>query len=51
MTAIGDAYLEAAASTVALLGEPAVAAAWDQPSALKEFSVSRGSQRRESPGR
>lgn len=38
MTAIRDAYLEAAASAVALLREPAVAAAWDQPSALKEFS-------------
>ena len=39
MTAIRDAYLEAAASAVALLGDPAVAAAWEEPSALKEFSV------------
>jgi hypothetical protein len=39
MTAIRDAYLEAAASVAALLGDPAVAAAWDQPSVLKEFSV------------
>ncbi|MCI2419099.1 maleylpyruvate isomerase N-terminal domain-containing protein [Saccharopolyspora sp. K220] len=39
MIAIRDAYLEAAASAAALLGDPAVAAAWGQPSALKEFSV------------
>lgn len=39
MTAIRDAYLETATSAAALLGDPAVAAAWDQPSALKEFSV------------
>jgi Mycothiol maleylpyruvate isomerase N-terminal domain len=39
MTAIRDAYLEAAASAAALLEDPAVAATWDQPSVLKEFSV------------
>ncbi|WP_431971768.1 maleylpyruvate isomerase N-terminal domain-containing protein [Nocardia sp. bgisy134] len=39
MIAIRDAYLEAAASAAALLGDPAVAAAWDRPSALREFSV------------
>ncbi|GAA2787075.1 maleylpyruvate isomerase N-terminal domain-containing protein [Saccharopolyspora taberi] len=39
MTAIRDAYLEAAQSAVALLRDPAVAAAWDRPSALAEFSV------------
>ncbi|WP_336208611.1 maleylpyruvate isomerase N-terminal domain-containing protein [Nonomuraea sp. LPB2021202275-12-8] len=36
---IRDSYLVAAASAVALLREPAVAAAWDKPSALMEFSV------------
>ncbi|MGP4015596.1 maleylpyruvate isomerase N-terminal domain-containing protein [Saccharopolyspora sp. 5N708] len=39
MTAIRDAYLEAAASVTTLLGDPAVAAAWDRPSVLKEFTV------------
>ena len=39
MTGIRDAYLEAAESAVTLLRDPAVAAAWDRPSALKEFSV------------
>ncbi|WP_024804980.1 maleylpyruvate isomerase N-terminal domain-containing protein [Nocardia sp. BMG51109] len=39
MTTIRDAYVEAAASAVALLRDPAVAAAWDRPSVLKEFSV------------
>jgi hypothetical protein len=32
-------YLEAAASATVLLGDPAVAAAWDHPSALAEFSI------------
>ncbi|MFI2473063.1 maleylpyruvate isomerase N-terminal domain-containing protein [Nocardia xishanensis] len=39
MIAIREAYLEAAASAVALLRDPGVAPAWDRPSALKEFSV------------
>jgi uncharacterized protein (TIGR03083 family) len=39
MTAIRDAYLEAAVSLAELLRDPAVAAAWDRPSALQEFSV------------
>ncbi|WBB79782.1 maleylpyruvate isomerase N-terminal domain-containing protein [Micromonospora sp. WMMD882] len=33
------AYLTAARSAVALLGEPAVAQRWDEPSALAEFRV------------
>ena len=33
------AYLDSAAIAVALLADPAVAAAWDQPSALAEFTV------------
>jgi hypothetical protein len=32
-------YLDSAAVAVSLLREPAVAASWDQPSALAEFSV------------
>jgi hypothetical protein len=36
---IRDAYLDAAASTVALLGDPAVAAAWSEPSALAGMTV------------
>ena len=39
VTSIRDAYLDAAASAATLLREPAVAAAWDRPSALAEFSV------------
>ncbi|MEV6232960.1 maleylpyruvate isomerase N-terminal domain-containing protein [Saccharopolyspora shandongensis] len=39
MSAIREAYLQAAASAAAVLGDPAVAAAWDRPSALAEFSV------------
>ncbi|MEV5541103.1 maleylpyruvate isomerase N-terminal domain-containing protein [Saccharopolyspora shandongensis] len=39
MSAIREAYLQAAASTAAVLGDPAVADAWDRPSALAEFSV------------
>ncbi|MEV0086524.1 maleylpyruvate isomerase N-terminal domain-containing protein [Saccharopolyspora sp. NPDC050642] len=39
MSAIREAYLQAAASTAEVLGDPAVAAAWDRPSALAEFSV------------
>jgi len=34
-----QSYLVAAASAVSLLGDPAVSAAWDKPSALTEFSV------------
>ncbi len=34
-----DGYLEAARSVAGLLADPAVAAAWDEPSALAEFSV------------
>jgi len=34
-----DAYLEAAASAVTLLRDPAVAARWSQPSALDGFTV------------
>ena len=37
---IRDAYLQAAASAAELLGRPAVAAAWERPSALPEFRVS-----------
>ena len=36
---IKDAYLDAARSALHLLREPEVAAAWDNPSALPEFSV------------
>jgi mycothiol maleylpyruvate isomerase-like protein len=39
MTALGDAFLEAASSAADLLSDPAVAANWDKPSALAEFSV------------
>ena len=39
MTGIRDAYLQAAASAAALLDDQAVAAAWESPSALPEFSV------------
>ncbi|MEV0698831.1 maleylpyruvate isomerase N-terminal domain-containing protein [Saccharopolyspora sp. NPDC050389] len=39
MSTIREAYLQAAASAAAVLGDPAVAAAWDRPSALAEFSV------------
>jgi hypothetical protein len=35
-----EAYLQAAASAVELLGRPAVAGTWEQPSALPEFRVS-----------
>ncbi|MEU8244703.1 maleylpyruvate isomerase N-terminal domain-containing protein [Nonomuraea sp. NPDC048916] len=34
-----ESYLVAAQSAVDLLGDPAVAAAWDKPSALTEFGV------------
>jgi mycothiol maleylpyruvate isomerase-like protein len=37
---IRDAYLSAAESAAALLRDPAVAASWQQPSALPEFAVS-----------
>ncbi|MEV0583176.1 maleylpyruvate isomerase N-terminal domain-containing protein [Nonomuraea sp. NPDC050310] len=36
---VRESYLVAAASAVSLLREPAVAAAWNKPSALTEFSV------------
>ncbi|MCA2224802.1 maleylpyruvate isomerase N-terminal domain-containing protein [Nonomuraea aurantiaca] len=39
MGEIREFYLVAASSAVALLREPAVAAAWEKPSALTEFSV------------
>jgi hypothetical protein len=39
MTTVRQAYLEAAETVVALLRDPAVAAAWDRPSALAEFTV------------
>lgn len=39
MSPIRVAYLSAAGSAVALLGDPAVAKAWTRPSALAEFSV------------
>ena len=39
MTGIRDAYLQAAASAAALLDDQAVAAVWESPSALPEFSV------------
>ncbi|WP_214325251.1 maleylpyruvate isomerase N-terminal domain-containing protein [Nonomuraea sediminis] len=39
MGEIRESYLVAASSAVALLRDPAVAAAWDKPSALLEFSV------------
>jgi Mycothiol maleylpyruvate isomerase N-terminal domain len=42
MTTAADlygSYLDSAAVAVALLADPAVAAAWDQPSALAEFTV------------
>ncbi|MFC7483164.1 hypothetical protein ACFQX7_28530 [Luedemannella flava] len=37
---IREAYLRAARSAAELLADPAVAAAWDEPSALAEFRVS-----------
>lgn len=39
MGEIRESYLVAASSAVALLHDPAVAAAWSKPSALTEFSV------------
>lgn len=39
MTAVRDAYLEAAGYAVGLLRDPAVAARWHDPSALAEMSV------------
>ncbi|WP_406330212.1 maleylpyruvate isomerase N-terminal domain-containing protein [Streptomyces sp. NBC_00203] len=36
---IREAFLEAAETVAALLAEPAVAAAWEKPSALRDFSV------------
>src|ERR1700689_486116 len=40
MIAQRAAYLEAAGSAVTLLSDPAVAASWDQPSALAHLAVS-----------
>lgn len=40
MIAQRAAYLEAAGSAVTLLSDPAVAASWDQPSALAQLAVS-----------
>lgn len=40
MTAERAAFVEAAATAVALLGDTAVAASWDQPSALAQLAVS-----------
>jgi Mycothiol maleylpyruvate isomerase N-terminal domain len=37
---IGQGFVETAAISVGLLNDPAVAAAWDRPSALEKFSVS-----------
>ncbi|RDI66983.1 maleylpyruvate isomerase N-terminal domain-containing protein [Nocardia pseudobrasiliensis] len=39
MSRIRDVYLEAAASAARLLSDPAIGAAWERPSVLKEFSV------------
>lgn len=39
MGEVRESYLVAASSAVALLHDPAVAAAWSKPSALTEFSV------------
>ncbi|GAA2376091.1 hypothetical protein Cme02nite_10310 [Catellatospora methionotrophica] len=39
MSAIREAYLQAALSAAALVGDPAVAAAWAGPSALAGFTV------------
>ncbi|MDA3649741.1 maleylpyruvate isomerase N-terminal domain-containing protein [Saccharopolyspora indica] len=39
MTTMSRAYLQAAQAAVNLLRDPAVAAVWDRPSALPEFSV------------
>ena len=39
MTAIADSYLTAAATAAELLGEPAVAQRWAEPSALPDMSV------------
>jgi hypothetical protein len=38
-TVIRDAFFDAADTAAALLGDPAVAAAWDRPSGLAKFSV------------
>jgi hypothetical protein len=39
MSGVREDYLAVARAAVGLLGEPAVAAAWDEPSALAEMSV------------
>ncbi|TDC46870.1 hypothetical protein E1212_25885 [Jiangella ureilytica] len=40
MTTVRQAYLDAAATALTLLRDPAVARHWDDPSALEEFTVS-----------
>lgn len=40
MTTVRQAYLDAAATALALLRDPAVAEQWTRPSALEEFTVS-----------
>ncbi|GAA1612846.1 maleylpyruvate isomerase N-terminal domain-containing protein [Catellatospora bangladeshensis] len=40
MHPLREAYLQAAQAAAALLGDPAVAAAWERPSALAGFTVS-----------
>src|SRR2546429_5645236 len=37
---VRENYLETAASAAALLADPAVAASWDAPSALRDYRVS-----------
>ncbi|PZF79281.1 maleylpyruvate isomerase N-terminal domain-containing protein [Jiangella anatolica] len=39
MTTVRQTYLDAAGTALALLGDPAVAARWDEPSALESFAV------------
>jgi len=39
MTPLREAYLLAAGSAATLIGEPAVAQAWERPSALPDFSI------------
>ncbi|MBB5788263.1 maleylpyruvate isomerase N-terminal domain-containing protein [Jiangella mangrovi] len=39
MTTVRQTYLDAAATAIALLRDPAVARHWDEPSALEEFTV------------
>ncbi|WP_116947132.1 maleylpyruvate isomerase N-terminal domain-containing protein [Jiangella endophytica] len=39
MTTVRQAYLDAAGAALTLLGDPAVEARWDEPSALEAFTV------------